>query len=79
MLSQISFTADDILKKQALEKAKKEGITLKTVLIYSMKNYVEGKVEFYLFPKYEEPEVHEVVFIDKKLRSKADKLAKLLQ
>lgn len=79
MISQISFTADETLKNQALQKAKKDGITLKTVLIYSMKNYVTGKLTFDLIPTHEEPEVQEIVFVDKTLHSKGKKLAKLLQ
>lgn len=79
MISQISFTADETLKNQALHKAKKEGITLKTVLIYSMKNYVTGKFAFDLISTHEEPEVQEIAFVDRKLRSKGKRLAKLLQ
>lgn len=46
MSAQVSFTTDAELKKRALEKAKREGITLKTVLLYSMKAYVENKIHF---------------------------------
>jgi len=44
MTTQVSFTADPILKRKALEKAKYEGVTLKTILIYSMKAYDDGKI-----------------------------------
>ena len=44
MTTQVSFTADENLKNKALEKAKKEGITLKTLFIYTMKGFVEGKI-----------------------------------
>jgi purine-nucleoside phosphorylase len=78
MITQVSFTTESELKKKALEKAKKEGITLKTVLLYSMKAFVEGKIHFGVISQ-EEPEVEEVVFEDKGIREKAGKLAKLLK
>jgi hypothetical protein len=46
MTSQVSFTTDPNLKKRALEKAKREGISLKTVLLYSMKAYVDDEIQF---------------------------------
>ena len=44
MTTQVSFTADENLKNKALQKAKEEGITLKTLFIYTMKGFVEGKI-----------------------------------
>ncbi len=78
MNSQVSFTADESLKKQALEKAKMEGVTLKTVLLYSMKAYVDNKIHFGIITD-EDPEVEEVVFNYAGIHEKAEKLAKLLK
>jgi hypothetical protein len=44
MTTQVSFTADEDLKNKALQKARAEGITLKTLFIYTMKGFVEGKI-----------------------------------
>jgi purine-nucleoside phosphorylase len=78
MTSQVSFTADNELKKKALEKAKREGISLKTVLLYSMKAYVEGKIQFGVLTE-DEQSVEEISFNDTQIQEKAAKLAKLLQ
>lgn len=78
MTSQVSFTADNELKKKALEKAKREGISLKTVLLYSMKAYVEGKIQFGVLTE-DEQSVEEISFNDPQIQEKAVKLAKLLQ
>lgn len=79
MTTQVSFTADQYLKDQALEKAKQEGITLKTLFIYTMKSFVEGKISLGIEMNEQEPEIEEVVFTDKSLNTKAAKLAKLLK
>lgn len=79
MSTQVSFTADKNLKDKALEKAKQEGITLKALLTYSMKSFVDGKISFTLITAKEEPEVEDLVFENKKLTAKAKKLAKLLK
>lgn len=77
MGSQVSFTADPVLKKMALEKAKREGVNLKTVLVYSMKAYVEDKIRFGMVDEHE-PDVEEIYFSDSKIEENAAKLAKLL-
>lgn len=77
MSTQVSFTTDAELKKKALEKAKKEGITLKTVLLYSMKAYVEGKIHFGIIN--EEPEVEEIYLNNSDIEKKAQKIANILQ
>lgn len=77
MVTQVSFTADSKLKQKALEKAKEEGISLKTILLYSMKAYVEGKIQFGIFT-FEEPEIEEIIFEDVHIQKQAQKLAKLL-
>lgn len=79
MATQVSFTADKELKDKALEKAKQEGITLKALLTYSMKSFVDGKISFTLITAKEEPEVEELVFEDRKLNAKMKKIVKLLK
>lgn len=78
MTSQVSFTADEELKKLALDKAKSQGITLKALLTYAMKGFVEGKISLSIATSEQEPEVEELFFEDKKLNEAATKLAKLL-
>jgi len=78
MTSQVSFTADNDLKQKALDKAKKEGVSLKTVLVYSMKAYVEGKIQFGMLTE-DKQIVEEVSFDDPQILAKAAKLAKLLK
>lgn len=78
MSTQISFTADSKLKEQALEKASQNGITLKTLLVYAMKGFVDGKLSFQLTASVSEPILEELYFTDKQLHNKAQKLAKLL-
>ena len=77
MTSQVAFTADTELKNKALEKAKHEGITLKTLFVYSMKAFVDGKIKLGIISD-EEPMVEEVIFDSKTVDAKAKKLAKLL-
>ena len=77
MVTQVTFTADQDLKNRALEKAKSEGITLKAILVYSMKGFVEGKINFGLIQS-QEPEAEELHFKNPSLYKKALKLAKLL-
>jgi hypothetical protein len=79
MITQVSFTTDQYLKDQALEKAKQEGITLKTLFIYTMKSFVDGKISLGIEVNEKEPEIEEIVFADKSLNVKAAKLAKLLK
>lgn len=78
MTTQVSFTADNELKQKALEKAKKEGVSLKTVLLYSMKAYVEGKIQFGILTQ-DEQIVEEISFDDPQILAKAQKLANLLK
>lgn len=79
MTTQISFTADESLKNKAMEKAKREGITLKALLTYSMRSFVEGKMKLDLVSTIGEVDVGEMMFTDKRLNEKAKKLAKLLK
>lgn len=44
MTTQVTFIADKSLKNKALLKARQEGIPLKTLFVYAMKGFVEGKI-----------------------------------
>lgn len=79
MISQVTFTADKDLKNKALKKAKMEGITLKALLTYSMKSFVEGNLNFHLLNSSSEPEVEEIFIDDEKLMAKAKKISDLLK
>jgi len=79
MLSQVMFTAQKELKKQALTKAKQEGLSLKTVLVYALKGFVSGQITFGLNARESESEVTPVNFNDPGILAKANKLAKLLK
>ncbi len=76
MDTQVSFTTDKTLKREALAKAKRQGFPLKTVLVYALKGFVAGTVSFDLTAS--EPEIEPVQFSDEKINTKAAKLAKLL-
>jgi len=78
MNSQVSFMANSELKKKALDKAKREGITLKTILLYSMKAYVDGKIQFGILNE-RGAEVEEITIKDQAIQTKAQKLANLLK
>jgi len=45
MITQVAFKTEEELKKNALAKAKREGVTLKAVLTYFMRSYVAGDME----------------------------------
>ncbi len=79
MLSQVTFTTHNELKKQALFKAKQEGLSLKTVLVYALKGFVTGEISFGLNTTHTEPEIEEMYFSDPSIYAKAKKLAKLLR
>ncbi|MEK7172285.1 MAG: hypothetical protein AAB739_05250 [Patescibacteria group bacterium] len=79
MTTQVSFTADENLKNKALQKAKDEGITLKTLFIYTMKGFVEGNISLSIKMSETETEVEELTFENKSINKKAAKLAKLLK
>ncbi|MBP7819361.1 hypothetical protein KA036_00815 [Candidatus Gracilibacteria bacterium] len=78
MNTQVSFTTDLELKKIALEKAKQQGITLKALLVYAMKDFVDGKISLGLKTTNPEQEIQELFFEDKELTNNSQKLAKLL-
>jgi len=77
MQSQVIFKTEQNLKKAALKKAKKEGMSLKMVLNHCMKDYVDGKIHFY-FSYQKEPEV-EILEVTPDLQKKIDKIVDLLK
>lgn len=79
MTTQVSFTADQKLKNKALQKAKLEGITLKALLIYAMKSFVDGKISFDLSFNDRPPELIELSKdeVDESLLKKATAARKL--
>lgn len=80
MTTQISFTADEVLKNQVLEKTKSMGITMKALLIFAMKAFIQNKFSLgFVLWKEEEQEVEEVVFQDPEIYKKAEKIARLLK
>lgn len=80
MTTQVSFTTDEALKNKAMKKAKEEGITLKTLFVYAMKGFVEGKFTLGILPvDDEEPEVEEFHIDDEEFQKKAAQLAQLLK
>jgi len=78
-LTQVSFTADPDLKDKALRKAKNEGISLKSLLVYAMKAFVAGKISLGLVDTESEKDVEEVFFSDPALYKKASEIAHLLK
>ncbi len=77
MTTQVIFKTDEELKRQAMEKAQSEGLTLKAVLSNCMKYYVEGKLTFGI-QMVEEPEI-EIVEPDVDAQEKMDEIATLLE
>jgi hypothetical protein len=78
MTSQVVFTTNSVLKKEALKKVKQEGITLKAFLAACLKDYVEGKLQFGLRYPNSESEV-EIIEVDTKTQKKIDKIGKLIE
>jgi hypothetical protein len=60
MTTQVSFVTDSELKNKALQRAKSEGITLKALLTYAMKSFVEGKISLNLAFVGSEPNLFEL-------------------
>ena len=76
MTTQVSFTTDQKLKKVAMQKAKQQGITLKAVMVFALKGYVEGKIVFGMGTL--DPDVEELEVTDKESIRKSQKIARLL-
>ncbi len=49
--AQIVFTTDATLKKQTLQKLKKEWSTLKSLLQYTMRAYLQGRISLGIIPE----------------------------
>jgi purine-nucleoside phosphorylase len=77
MLSQISFTADKRLKEKTMQRAKEKGITLKSILVFSMEAFANGKINLGIIPVNEE--IEELDFDSPFIEKKAEKLANLLK
>jgi hypothetical protein len=75
MNSQVTFTSPYELKQKTLEKVKKNGITLKALLVYCMKDYIDGKLNFGLYYN-SEPEIEEIA-VNSKIKTKMKKIADL--
>lgn len=78
MNTQISFTADSKLKKKAMEKAKEKGLTLKSVLIFSMEAFVNDQMKLGVMSTTLE-DVEELKFSSASINKNAQKLARLLK
>lgn len=76
MTTQVIFTADRELKEKALQKAKNEGITLKALLTFCMKSFVEGDIQLGIISR--DPDV-EILDVPEKLQKKANVLSELLK
>jgi purine-nucleoside phosphorylase len=77
MLAQISFTADEKLKEKTMRKAKEKGVTLKSVLIFSMEAFANEKINLGIIPSNED--VEELKFDSHSIKAKSEKLASLLK
>lgn len=78
MFTQISFTADQALKKKTMKKAKEKGITLKSLLIFSMQAFVDGKINIGIVNEPDK-DIEELKLKDPAVNKKAEKLADLLK
>lgn len=76
MTTQVIFTADKELKEKALQKAKNEGITLKALLTFCMKSFVQGDIQLGIISR--DPDV-EILNVPEKLQKKANILSELLK
>jgi len=75
-LTQITFKTDKSLKKTALQKTKKDGITLKALLTMAMKSYVDDNLRVGIGFK---DESFDSLFADKDIVRRANKLGKILE
>jgi len=60
-----------------MSKAKEKGVTLKSVLFFSMEAFANGKIDLGIIPVKQD--VEEMYFEDAAVQAKAEKLAKLLK
>ena len=54
MTTQVTFRIEEELKKRAMQKAKKEGISLKTVYLYLTQAWLEDKLKLGFMPAYDD-------------------------
>ena len=79
MDTQVSFVTDKRLKEQVLNKARKEGITLKALMVYAMKGFLDDKISLSIVVGSTESDVEEIFFDDAEINKTAVKLARLLK
>jgi len=75
MTTQVTFTTNPSLKKETLQKTKKDGITLKAFFTFCMKGYLQGKINLGITTSEKEIEEIEVT---PSIQKKMDAIAKLL-
>ncbi len=54
MTTQVTFRMDEELKKRAMAKAKKEGVSLKTIYLYLTQARLDGQMELGMQPVHRE-------------------------
>jgi len=74
-ITQITFKTDAILKKTALKKTKRDGITLKALLTMAMRSYVEDRLKVGVGFKDEN---FDELFADRDVVQSANKLGEIL-
>lgn len=77
MNSQVTFLADKSLKDKAMKKAKEKGLSLKSVLVFSMQAFVDDKIDFGIISD-DDYELEEIKFDSESINENAAKLAMLL-
>lgn len=76
MNTAVTFLMEEKMKKKAQLRAKEEGLSLKAVIVMSLKAYSEGKLSFGAVDL--EPEVEKIEFNSKELDKKVHELGILL-
>ena len=77
MTKQVTFLVDENIKKRAQSRAKNEGLSLKTVMIFSLKAYSEGQLQFGI-ARDNDLDVEKIDIKDKNLLKKVDELEELI-
>jgi len=54
MTTQVTFRIEEELKKRVMEKAKKEGVSLKTIYLYLTQAWLENKLTLGMIPTYDD-------------------------
>lgn len=54
MSTQIAFSVDEKLKKQFMQKAKKEGLTVKAFLSYCMREYTNDSLSMRVMSRHDD-------------------------